>query len=41
MRRHLLMLLDTLLLDDYFPRNIHGLETTSDGCEDNLSQWRD
>jgi hypothetical protein len=26
--------------DDYFPRSIHGLETTSDGCEDNLSQWR-
>jgi hypothetical protein len=25
---------------DYFPCSIHGLETTSDGCEDNLSQWR-
>ena len=26
---------------DYFSCNIHGLETTSDGCEDNLPQWRD
>jgi hypothetical protein len=24
---------------DYCPSCIHGLETTSDGCKDNLSQW--
>jgi hypothetical protein len=24
-----------------FPCSIHGLETTLDGCEDRLSQWRD
>jgi hypothetical protein len=28
-------------LDDYFPCSIHGLETTSDGYEDSLYQWRD
>ena len=26
---------------DYCSCNIHGLETTSYGCEDNLSQWTD
>ena len=26
-------------LYDYFSCSIHGLETTSDGCKDNLSQW--
>jgi hypothetical protein len=31
----------TSIPDDYFPCNIHGLESTSDGCKENLSQWRD